>query len=106
MKEVEANNQNKDILIHTDITANDENLNIINNSFFYYQRQKTKINKLNQLLNTNIVTGCTCMIYKELLELIDTENNNAITHDWWIELTAACFGEIYCLDKQLFTNNL
>ncbi|MDO4296135.1 MAG: glycosyltransferase family 2 protein [bacterium] len=46
----------------------------------------------------NICTGCTAVINRELLRLIREhipQNLDAvIMHDWWLYLTASCFGEV------------
>lgn len=47
----------------------------------------------------NICTGCTAVINRELAELIRNNmpsNIDAIVmHDWWLYLTASCFGDVY-----------
>lgn len=47
----------------------------------------------------NICTGCTAVINKSLLRILQ-ENmpqniDKVIMHDWWLYLTATCFGEVY-----------
>lgn len=47
----------------------------------------------------NICTGCTAVANRSLIDLIKhcpTENPEyIIMHDWWLYLTAACFGKVY-----------
>lgn len=47
----------------------------------------------------NICTGCTAVINQELATLIrdnmPTEIDAIVMHDWWLYLTASCFGEVY-----------
>lgn len=87
MIEVEKNNPNKSILIHTDLKVVDESLNIIAISYFMYQKIKPQWSKdFNISLVQNSVTGCTMMINKEAKKISLPISNNAIMHDWWILL--------------------
>ena len=47
----------------------------------------------------NICTGCTAVINQSMIRILK-ENvpqniDKVIMHDWWLYLTAACFGEVY-----------
>lgn len=91
---------NTPLLVHTDLKVVDENLKIISNSLFKYQSLSYERSKLNNLLGQNIVTGCTMMINRELLDL--TRNNipkDAIMHDWWLALVASAFGQVIFLQS-------
>lgn len=61
-------------------------------------RKVRKISFGNALVQ-NICTGCTAVINQSLLRLIKQyppENiQGVIMHDWWLYLTAACFGNVY-----------
>jgi glycosyltransferase involved in cell wall biosynthesis len=87
-KMIETENKygkNKPILVHTDLKIVDENLNLISNSFWEYQKINPLNNSLNCLLLENTVTGCTMMINRILFDKIILDKN-AIIHDWWIAL--------------------
>lgn len=47
----------------------------------------------------NICTGCTAVINRELAELIrnnmPSNIDEIVMHDWWLYLTASCFGDVY-----------
>lgn len=44
----------------------------------------------------NIVTGCTAVFNRRLCEMIRQEPPKfTVMHDWWLYLTASCFGELY-----------
>ena len=101
MKELEKETQDKDIplLVHMDLRVVDENLNLISDSIFKYQKMDFKKDKLNNLLVQNIITGCCSMCNKNLikfLNLIDleTDSKNIIMYDWWSGLIATAFGKI------------
>jgi glycosyltransferase involved in cell wall biosynthesis len=83
------------ILIHTDLTVVDQNLNILDKSFWKYQNLDLDSGStLNRLLVQSTITGCTVMINQSLKNMIDTIPPEAIMHDWWIALVASVFGQI------------
>lgn len=50
----------------------------------------------------NICTGCTCVINNRLLQLVRNHlPEYRLIHDWWLYLTASCFGEVY-YDEESF----
>lgn len=91
----------KPILIHTDLTIVNEELKVISNSFWNYQKLNPKYKKLNNILIQNIVTGCSMMINKKLKELAHPIPNEAIMHDWWIALVASIYSGIYEINSPL-----
>lgn len=91
--------KNTPILIHTDLLVVNENLEIIDNSFFKYQGINPNRNSLNNLLFSNTVTGCTMMLNKELTKLIKIIPEESMMHDWWIALVAAYLGKIYTINE-------
>ncbi len=90
---------NLPILVHSDLIVVDENLNIINNSFFKLQNFDSNRDKLNNLLVQNIVTGCTVMINRNLLNFIRIIPKRAIMHDWWMALIASAVGMIIYIES-------
>jgi glycosyltransferase involved in cell wall biosynthesis len=87
--------QQTPILVHTDLTVVDQNLNVIYPSLRQYQNLDPYPEKLlPRLLVQNFVTGCTVLINKPLKDLVTPIPPEAIMHDWWIALTAAAFGKI------------
>lgn len=96
MKETESvHGKSTPILCHTDLKVVDRSLDTINSSFFKMQKFDISKTSLNHALVQNIVTGCTIMINKALLELAkDTNSDDIIMHDWWLFLIASAFGRI------------
>ena len=96
MQEMETRyGQQRPILVHTDLTVVDQNLNLIYPSFRQYQNLDPNPPRLlPRLLVQNFVTGCTMLINKPLKDLITPIPKEAIMHDWWIALTAAALGKI------------
>lgn len=87
------------LLVHTDLCVVDENLQTINPSIFAMQNMDPTRDKLNHLLATNIVTGCTMLFNQALLKLLVEKPKTAVMHDMWIALVAAAFGKIGFVDK-------
>ncbi|MGI1690923.1 glycosyltransferase family 2 protein [Thermoanaerobacter uzonensis] len=94
MKDMEEIYKNEPILIHTDLKVVDEELNLISDSFWKYQRLNPNVKDLNKILVQNNVTGCTIMINQKFRELLNVIPTNAIMHDWWLNLIASAFGVI------------
>ncbi len=96
MKEAEnIHGQSTPLLCHTDLKVVDQNLNIVHPSFYKMQKFDISKTSLNRALVQNIVTGCTTMINKPLLDLAKgTNSENIIMHDWWLFLIASAFGKV------------
>lgn len=96
MKELENGNQNVPCLVHTDLEVVDGELKTLATSFFEFSTLDKEGYALNQLLIQNIVTGCTMMVNKSLVEYASKECqiDNILMHDWWFALIASCFGRI------------
>jgi len=83
------------LLIHTDLKVVDENLNLIADSFWKYANLFPKTShSLNRLLGQNVVTGCTVLMNRSLVELASPIPSETLMHDWWLALNAAAFGQI------------
>ncbi|QQE79208.1 glycosyltransferase family 2 protein [Alicyclobacillus sp. SO9] len=94
MKNLEKENPEYPILIHTDLQVVDAALNKINDSFWKFQNIDPRVSELGTLLVQNNVTGCTVMINHQLKKLAYPIPRGAIMHDWWLALVASAFGHI------------
>ena len=101
MKELELTYSTLPLLVHTNLEVVDENLQIINKSFWNYESINPKFNKFNNLLMQNTVTGCTVMLNRQLVLLASPIPENIIMHDWWLGLVASKFGKIGFLEESL-----
>lgn len=87
------------LLVHTDLTVSKSDLSKQSHSFWNYTGLNPKKDSLNRLLVQNVVTGCTMITNRCLLNLVQPIPPEAIMHDWWFALTAAAFGHIDHLNK-------
>ncbi|MBQ3509775.1 MAG: glycosyltransferase family 2 protein [Peptococcaceae bacterium] len=89
----------KPLLVHTDLAVVDEHLRMLNKSLFQMQEMDAERNRLNNIVVQNIVTGCTMMVNRALLNLVAEIPKKAIMHDMWMALIAAAFGEIGFINR-------
>lgn len=87
-------------LIHTDARVTDASLNLIHASYKRFSALLNDSSDLGHALVENVVTGNTCLLSPDLLELarITDPATPMIMHDWWIYLIAACFGNVFYID--------
>lgn len=96
VKQLDSMNRDKPLLYCGRTTLVDQNLKPLNVKMKPY-----KINPdFGNALVENICTGCTTVINRNLLQLIqDHIPHFTVMHDWWIYLTASYYGEIYYDEK-------
>lgn len=100
MRKIEQCEGNIPVLVHTDMTVVDAELNQISHSFMKYCRFNPNKRALNNLIVQNNISGCTMMINRQLLELVEeTPPGDIMMHDWWLGLAASAFGKIDYIDK-------
>lgn len=103
MKEVEKQlGKDCPVLLHSDMEVVDENLNLIDESFFAYQHCNPARNTLAEVLVENPATGGAMMMNRALLELVKDQPKYCCMHDWWIALTAVSFGVTGCCPDSLY----
>lgn len=87
------------ILVHTDLRVVDQNLKVISDSLFEFQNLDAQASTFKQLLVQNMVTGCTVVVNRALLNKALPIPADAIMHDRWLALVAVCFGKIGFVDR-------
>ena len=82
------------LLVFTDLRIVDDALRPLHNSFWAHEKIKPeRIDRLPALLVQNVVTGCTAMLNRKLLELSLRMPDEAVMHDQWIALLASTMGK-------------
>ncbi len=100
MQELESKyGKDSPFLVHTDLIIADAELKVIAGSMFEYQNLDSKRDSFNNLLVQNIVTGCTMMINRSLLDCVRDVPEEAIMHDWWLAIIASAFGHVGFVNK-------
>lgn len=101
MKRLELEHgKDQPLLVHTDLKVVDQDLSILDESFWNYAHLKAfRFRTINRLMIQNVVTGCTMMINQPLLILSSPIPEGSLMHDWWIALVASTFGEIGILNQ-------
>jgi glycosyltransferase involved in cell wall biosynthesis len=86
-KDVEEKNKNKPILVYTDLYVVDENLQIIDDSFWTYSKMNPySMTDFKHFAVKNIVTGCTMLFNKQARNVSLPISPAATMHDAWIAL--------------------
>jgi glycosyltransferase involved in cell wall biosynthesis len=81
------------LLVFTDLQVVDEKRRTLHHSFWAHEKiDPNRINRLSSLVVQNVVTGCTAMLNRRLLELSLAMPNEAMMHDHWIALLASSLG--------------
>lgn len=85
------NNENKNpFLVFSDAKVVDQNLNIISNSFWKYNKTPPSLIVKNPYYISvfNCAPGCTMIFNKELKKKLYDYDDNIIMHDWYIMIKA------------------
>lgn len=82
------------LLVFSDLSVVDYQLNPISNSFYSYLGRSPSGITLNRLLMQNVVAGCSTLVNRSLINLVEPIPSQAQMHDWWLALIASAFGKI------------
>lgn len=99
MRNIERNHPNIPLLIHTDLMVVDQYKTMVAQSMFRYQKLDKRRSSFANLLSQNIVTGCTALMNRTLLEQIKIIPAEALMHDWWFALIASAFGKVVFVNQ-------
>ena len=100
MKEMEVANPSQPILVHTDLTVVDQNLQIIQQSFRISTNRDYNRKKYRHMFTINNASGCTIMYNRALADLLYVTPRYTMMHDWWLKLVATSFGKVGHIDQQ------
>jgi len=83
------------LLVFTDLHLTDDKLEIVHDSFWAYMSiDPERIYRLPQLMVQSVVTGCTVMLNRALLELALRMPEDAYMHDRWVSWLASFMGKV------------
>lgn len=91
------------ILLFSDAKVVDSKLREIAPSFLKYQHINPSRTSLNEILVENPVTGGAVMFNAALLPYVSQAPRQCMMHDWWMALTASCFGHVQCVKEPLYS---
>lgn len=90
------------ILVHSDLTVVDSELNIISNSFWKYSKIRPDILlTFNYLGVCNSVTGCTMIINNQAKKCSLPMPDSSPMHDWWIAINVSKKGILEYINEPL-----
>ncbi len=82
------------LLVHSDLELVDEAGAFLGCSYLQRQRLDPQRTALVDLALTNVVTGCTALLNRALLQQALPIPGEALMHDWWLALVASACGQI------------
>lgn len=87
------------VLVHTDLKVVNQELQVLSESFFEHSNLRKEFCYRDVLIQ-NHVTGCTMMMNRALVDLINRETDyaNILMHDWMAAVLAAGVGRIGFVD--------
>jgi glycosyltransferase involved in cell wall biosynthesis len=89
------------LLVFTDLRVVDDQLRVLHHSFWAHQRIEPEyVYRLAALLRQNVVTGCTAMLNRILVDLSLRMPKDTPMHDQWIGLLASAMGRVGILKAQ------
>lgn len=89
------------LLVFSDQTPTDSQLNPLSESLMEYQKQNPNIKSYKELIFQNVVTGGAMALNRKLrdLSLLCNDTTKTIMHDHWIAIVAALFGKCNYLNS-------
>lgn len=103
LRAMEENEQGETpVLVHTDLKVVDSNLNVLSESFFEHSNFRKEFH-LNEILIQNFVTGCTMMMNRPMVELMNRidDCDSILMHDWLASVLATSVGKVVFVDTPM-----
>lgn len=102
LKETDTGKQ-KPILVFSDAQVVDQNLNVVNNSFWKYNRLNPYLllSQPDYISIFNCAPGCTMIFNNALKEYLFDYDNDILMHDWFIMIKALQNGIVKFSDNSL-----
>jgi len=87
------------LLVHSDLELVDADGKRLGCRYFQRQRLDPQRCAPVDLALTNVVTGCTALLNRALLQKALPIPPEALMHDWWLALVASAFGQIALVEE-------
>lgn len=87
------------LLVHSDLELVDAHAQPLGCSYLQRQRLDSQRTDPVDMALTNVVTGCTALVNRGLLQMALPIPAEALMHDWWLALVASCFGRIALVEQ-------
>lgn len=100
LQEMKKNEQGDlPVLVHTDLKVVDSKLQVLSESFFQHSNFRKKFD-LNEILIQNFVTGCTMMMNRPMVQLLNRVDDcdRILMHDWVASVLATSVGKVVFVD--------
>jgi len=102
MLHLEKSQPEQPCLVFSDKEVVNASLNRIHASYFQLKKIPPQwYENLDNLLQQNMISGCTMLFNRALLEKALPIPHNCFMHDWWLVLFAKAYGEIALINEPL-----
>jgi hypothetical protein len=100
MQQLEAHHgADTPLLVHSDLELVDARGQRLGCRYLQRQRLDPQRTAPRDLALTNVVTGCTVLLNRTLLQKALPIPPEALMHDWWLALVASAFGQIALVEE-------
>lgn len=100
MKSVELQHRDKPIVVNTDMKVVDQDLNVMNESFWRYSKFLPDHVKFEELVSCNSVNGCTMLFNQKAKECTRGNEPYCLMHDTLVSQSVAAAGGIISVVKE------
>ena len=89
------------ILVHSELELIEHNMQVNGKLYTTNESINPYRQSLNDLLITNVVTGCSTLLNRPLVTRALPFPEEVLMHDWWLALIASRYGKIQFIEKPL-----
>lgn len=101
LEEEERRGKDTPILVYTDLRLIDSGSRLLSSSLWQKARVRPQAATFSNMLAQNLVTGCSMLVNRALLDLACPIPPQAIMHDYWLALVASAFGAAIPISQSL-----
>jgi glycosyltransferase involved in cell wall biosynthesis len=101
LEEEERRGTDTPILVYTDLRLIDSGGRLLSTSLWQKARVRPQVAICSNMLAQNLVTGCSMLVNRALLDLACPIPSQAIMHDYWFALVASAFGAAIPISQPL-----